>query len=809
MLAWSDRAFSRCRSAWAESPSWRAKSPVSMRSSAVLRSASRPKRRSRPVGLRSAQAMSFSAPPEPAVMPAASALTTGWPKPGSPSSVVLSPSARGGVDRVDQSPLELREPPEFVPAGVAAVHQLLLGELDLLELLDRRVEVPRLGQGLDRGDGRGESGLGLPSGDFGRVGLGGRRRGRCRRDHRGRRGRLGGRRRWFRRRRLGGRGRRRGFDRRAGHVGRLLPRGRDRHVLAEPDRHFGLERLEPATDDPHLVIARLDRQLHLVGTIAGGKGRHVELFAVEFELGLGPIGDRPGEDQVRVGGPHRAERRAFARLDPHGLVVRFVAGPGESERMFTWFVTVRLARGGQLAGLAVDLQTGPLLLDVGPVEHDAALALGRRGRFALGRLRVVAAAVAHEYGDQDHAEDRREAEDPAGDEREAVVPREGPALGVGRTAAAHPREEPREARRRGAVAGAHVGLDGVGRGGRLSLGPRDQAREVRRGGERPEGVGHGGRGGEPPGGVFFQQPLNVPGEFRRHVAPHPLDRRRPLFHMGHHAIDRPRILGGVERGPAAQEGVERAAEAVEVGADIDRRPRRDLLGGEVVDRAHRLAGAGDLRGGRLVALEPGEAEVEEPHAAVAGEHDVRRLDVAVHHAVLVYALEPEGRLADDLAGVGDRQRVAAAEHLAGAQAVDVLHDQQARAADLAGVVGADDVRMIDRPGGLHLAVEAGDRAFVPGVVGAQELHGDHAAEPGMEGLPDRAHSAFAELFDELVLAEFAGLGLEVGGGGGGWGGGVGSGRGPLTPGPSPARGEGRMARLRRCALPSCWRSCSS
>ena len=45
-------------------------------------------------------------------------------------------------------------------------------------------------------------------------------------------------------------------------------------------------------------------------------------------------------------------------------------------------------------------------------------------------------------------------------------------------------------------------------------------------------------------------------------------------------------------------------------------------------------------------------------------HDIFRLQITMHQAMLVSVLQAEGRLADDLAGVGDHVVVAVGQHLA-------------------------------------------------------------------------------------------------------------------------------------------------
>ena len=114
-----------------------------------------------------------------------------------------------------------------------------------------------------------------------------------------------------------------------------------------------------------------------------------------------------------------------------------------------------------------------------------------------------------------------------------------------------------------------------------------------------------------------------------------------------------------ERRAAGQQVVERAAQAVDVGADVGLLGVDGLLRGDVVGRAEHLALVRQAAVDRLLAGHLGQAEVEhldDRPVALAGEHQVARLDVAVDHAVLVGVLQAQRRLVDEVAGVGHRQR---------------------------------------------------------------------------------------------------------------------------------------------------------
>ena len=76
----------------------------------------------------------------------------------------------------------------------------------------------------------------------------------------------------------------------------------------------------------------------------------------------------------------------------------------------------------------------------------------------------------------------------------------------------------------------------------------------------------------------------------------------------------------------------------------------ELLGRHVGRRAQHRAGLG-----HRAALDPGDAEIGDLQPALAGQHDVGRLDVAMHHAALVAELQPGEQLLHDPHDVGERE----------------------------------------------------------------------------------------------------------------------------------------------------------
>ena len=86
-------------------------------------------------------------------------------------------------------------------------------------------------------------------------------------------------------------------------------------------------------------------------------------------------------------------------------------------------------------------------------------------------------------------------------------------------------------------------------------------------------------------------------------------------------------------------------------------------------------------------------------------------------------------------------------------AVQVLHDQEGAAVVLADVVDGADVGMIQGGGCLGLAAEALQSLMILGEVVGEKFESDEAAEAGVLGFVDDAHSAAAKLLDDSVMRD--------------------------------------------------------
>ncbi len=126
-----------------------------------------------------------------------------------------------------------------------------------------------------------------------------------------------------------------------------------------------------------------------------------------------------------------------------------------------------------------------------------------------------------------------------------------------------------------------------------------------------------------------------------------------------------------------------------------------LLGGQVRRGAEHGA---RLRRG-LGAEHARDAEVHDLDRAVARDHDVAGLDVAVDHALCVRRRDRRRDLLRDLGRLNGGGLAAGRHELGEGAALDELHDDVLRVVVCAGVVHAHDVRLVQARGRLRLTAE--------------------------------------------------------------------------------------------------------
>ena len=204
-----------------------------------------------------------------------------------------------------------------------------------------------------------------------------------------------------------------------------------------------------------------------------------------------------------------------------------------------------------------------------------------------------------------------------------------------------------------------------------------------------------------------------------------------------------------ERGTAGQKLIEQAGGGIEVGTGVDDLTAR-LFGGEVLGGAdHRLG----LRQSRVVLECSGDPEVHDLDVTLGGEHDVRRLDVAVDDAVAMGVLERSEDSGDDVEGLVDGECAVFIEDFAQRLTLDVFHDDEGHGHGRATgfdeflftrIVDGDDSGVIETGRGLRLALEAGVERGIAGEIGAQKFDGHATPETVVDALMHFCHAPTAE-----------------------------------------------------------------
>ncbi len=124
----------------------------------------------------------------------------------------------------------------------------------------------------------------------------------------------------------------------------------------------------------------------------------------------------------------------------------------------------------------------------------------------------------------------------------------------------------------------------------------------------------------------------------------------------------------------------------------------------------------------------------------------------MHQPALEGVLQTRRCLANRLARVRHVQAAMSFDDSPEVLAVDKIHHQIVDAVDLAGVVGSNDVGMVESADRPHLVLEAPNADFVH-VAGSQDFERDHLAEFDVAGLVNRSHAAIAQFFEHLVLSD--------------------------------------------------------
>ena len=209
----------------------------------------------------------------------------------------------------------------------------------------------------------------------------------------------------------------------------------------------------------------------------------------------------------------------------------------------------------------------------------------------------------------------------------------------------------------------------------------------------------------------------------------------------------------LERRRAGEGEVERAPQAVEVAAGVGLGGVAELLRAGVVERPQQGVGPGQAP---FLAERLGQPQVEDLGVPLGGDHDVRRLDVAVDQPRGVRGLQAAEDPQEQPRGRRHPQRAVplVLDQVEQAQAGDVFQDHEVDVAVLAEGQRAGDVGVVAARGQLHLALEPGEAVgLLLGAARGEDLDGDLAGVPLVGGEVDLAHAPLAELAEDAVATE--------------------------------------------------------
>ena len=196
---------------------------------------------------------------------------------------------------------------------------------------------------------------------------------------------------------------------------------------------------------------------------------------------------------------------------------------------------------------------------------------------------------------------------------------------------------------------------------------------------------------------------------------------------------------------------------MQIGRLIDQEGERRLTVATHTGQGRRGAARTGWLG--LFPSQPGEAEIQDFHAAGSRDHQVLRFDIAVHHPLFIGVLEPERHLANEPAGELQRQRSPHFDLSSEAEPIDIFHHQEVQVARLLGVESRHDVWVRQLRRRLHFHPETLDRLGVVHQHLADDLERHRPLHQAVLGLVHHPHAADAQLPDDSV----AGMVRQVGG----------------------------------------------
>ncbi len=212
--------------------------------------------------------------------------------------------------------------------------------------------------------------------------------------------------------------------------------------------------------------------------------------------------------------------------------------------------------------------------------------------------------------------------------------------------------------------------------------------------------------------------------------------------------------------------IPRAAQRVDVAADLGSLAVAGLFGGHVVDRPHRRPGPRDRRIG-VVVQHSREPQIGKLDHSVATDQHVAGLDVAVDDSHFVGVLERLRDLPHDFDRPLERHIPPLRDQLGDVGSLDVFQGDVRKPVGILGFEHGDDVLMPESGGGLGFGLKPFYENGVLRFIERQDLQGAQPSQRRIERQVDRAHAPGADLLLDFVLADFldrngACLGIPVG-----------------------------------------------
>ena len=200
---------------------------------------------------------------------------------------------------------------------------------------------------------------------------------------------------------------------------------------------------------------------------------------------------------------------------------------------------------------------------------------------------------------------------------------------------------------------------------------------------------------------------------------------------------------GDKGGSAGHQEEQRAAQAVDVAACVRVLGVHRLFGRHVIHGPHHGSGVGQVRLGRTPAngpLQPSQTHVENLDDPFRIEQQVVRLDIAMHHTLLVSECQPSRGLHDATDRQFRRQRAMLFDVLSQVRPFDIFHHQKVRPIGLIGIISRDDIGMAELRRRHDFALEPLQRCLILENLGRDHFQRHDAFHPAMPSLQHHPHA---------------------------------------------------------------------